>query len=73
MPLIPPLSPPPTDWNASECFRCGHNPTFHRSKRGCKVRLGWLQLGRRCPCQSYVPPGNSPEAVDQDSNLRPTA
>lgn len=69
MPLIP---PEPVDWDAPECVRCGHTPAFHRGRRGCRARLGWLCLRGHCRCPSYVPPGISPEAIEQDLNLRPT-
>lgn len=70
MPFIPPQ---PIDWDAKECVRCGHIPASHHGHWGCRARLGWLRPWGHCPCKSYVPPGTSPEVIDQDSNLRPTA
>jgi hypothetical protein len=69
MPFLP---PPPIISNAPTCVRCGHIGAFHHSPRGCIGRLGWQHLWGHCRCQGYVPPGASPEVIDQEPTLRPT-
>lgn len=49
---------------ARMCVRCAHTAASHRAPASCAVRLGSLNLWRRCPCVGYVPPGLSPETVD---------
>jgi hypothetical protein len=49
---------------ARMCVRCAHTAASHRAPASCAVRLGSLNVWRRCPCVGYVPPGLSPETVD---------
>ena len=49
---------------AKMCVRCAHTAAAHRTLASCAVRLGSLDLWRRCPCAGYVPPGIAPETVD---------
>ncbi len=49
---------------AGMCVRCGHTAASHRAPASCGVRLGTLNVRRRCLCAGYVPPGISPENVD---------
>jgi hypothetical protein len=50
---------------AGMCVRCAHSAASHRSPASCAVRMGSLNVWSRCPCAGYVPPGLSPEMVDQ--------
>lgn len=49
---------------ARMCVRCAHSAASHSAPASCAVRLGSLNLWKRCPCAGYVPPGLSPETVD---------
>ena len=49
---------------ARMCVRCAHSAASHRAPASCAVRLGSLNVWKRCPCAGYVPPGLSPETVD---------
>ena len=51
---------------AGMCVRCAHTVASHRTRAACTVRLDSLNLRRRCPCAGYVPPGTSPETVEED-------
>jgi hypothetical protein len=51
---------------AGMCVRCAHTVASHRTRAACTVRLDPLNLRRRCPCAGYVPPGTSPETVEED-------
>jgi hypothetical protein len=59
------------EWHATSlpaaraCVRCAHTPAAHRTRASCAVRAGSLQVWRRCPCAGYVPPGVSPQTVNQ--------
>jgi hypothetical protein len=55
---------------AKMCARCAHTAASHRARASCAVRPGSLTFWRRCPCASYVPPGQSPQ-TDLD-RLAPT-
>jgi hypothetical protein len=50
---------------AGMCVRCAHTAASHRTPSACTVRLDPLNLRRRCPCAGYVPPGISPETVEE--------
>jgi hypothetical protein len=65
------LNPPWTRPDTEACVRCDHAPKFHRPS--CHHLLTWQQLWRRCSCEGYVPPGTSPETVDQDPSRGSTA
>ena len=52
--------------SAGMCVRCAHTVASHRTRAACTVRLDSLNLRRRCPCAGYVPPGTSPETVEED-------
>ena len=52
--------------SAGMCVRCAHTVASHRTPAACTVRLDPLNLRRRCPCAGYVPPGTSPESVEED-------
>ena len=52
--------------SAGMCVRCAHTVASHRTRAACTVRLDPLNLRRRCPCAGYVPPGTSPESVEED-------
>jgi len=47
------------------CVRCGHTAASHRPPAPCAARPGPLKLWDRCPCAGYVPPGTSPETVEE--------
>jgi hypothetical protein len=47
------------------CVRCAHTAASHRTPTSCTVRRGSPKLWRRCSCAGYVPPGVSPNVVDQ--------
>jgi Domain of unknown function (DUF1707) len=49
---------------ARMCVRCAHSAASHRAPASCAVRLGSLNVWKRCPCAGYVPPGLSPETAD---------
>jgi hypothetical protein len=49
---------------ARMCVRCAHSAASHRAPASCAVRLGSLNVWKRCPCAGYVPPGLSPDTVD---------
>lgn len=49
---------------ARMCVRCAHSAASHRAPASCAVRLGSLNVWKRCPCAGYVPPGLSPETGD---------
>jgi DUF1707 SHOCT-like domain len=49
---------------ARMCVRCAHSAASHPAPASCAVRLGSLNVWKRCPCAGYVPPGLSPETVD---------
>ena len=51
---------------AGMCVRCAHTVASHRTAAACTVRLNPLSLRGRCPCAGYVPPGTSPETVEED-------
>jgi hypothetical protein len=51
---------------AGMCVRCAHTVASHRTRAACTVRLDPLNIRRRCPCAGYVPPGTSPETVEED-------
>jgi len=50
---------------AGMCVRCAHTVASHRTRAACTVRLDLLSLRGRCPCAGYVPPGTSPETVEE--------
>jgi hypothetical protein len=52
--------------SAGMCVRCAHTAASHRTPAACTVRLDPLNLRRRCPCAGYVPPGTSPQTVEED-------
>jgi hypothetical protein len=52
--------------SAGMCVRCAHTAASHRTPAACTVRLDPLNLRRRCACAGYVPPGTSPETVEED-------
>jgi hypothetical protein len=49
---------------ARMCVRCAHSAASHPAPASCAVRLGSLNVWKRCPCAGYVPPGLSPETAD---------
>jgi Domain of unknown function (DUF1707) len=50
---------------ARMCVRCAHTAASHRAPASCAVRRGPPRLWRHCSCAGYVPPGLSPDAIDQ--------
>jgi hypothetical protein len=50
---------------ARMCVRCAHSAASHRAPASCGVRRGSPKSWGRCSCAGYVPPGLSPDAVDQ--------
>jgi DUF1707 SHOCT-like domain len=51
------------------CVRCGHTVASHHPLASCAARPGSPKLWDRCLCAGYVPPGTSPETVEE--RLRP--
>jgi hypothetical protein len=49
---------------ARMCVRCAHTAASHRTAASCAVRSGSLNVGTRCSCPGYVPPGRSPKTAD---------
>ena len=47
------------------CVRCGHTVSSHRPPASCAARPGAVKLWDRCLCAGYVPPGTSPETVEE--------
>ena len=47
------------------CVRCGHTVSSHRPPASCAARPGSAKLWDRCLCAGYVPPGTSPETVEE--------
>ncbi len=47
------------------CVRCGHTISSHRPPASCAARPGSVKLWDRCLCAGYVPPGTSPETVEE--------
>ena len=47
------------------CVRCGHTISSHRPPASCAARPGSVKLWDRCLCAGYVPPGRSPETVEE--------
>ena len=47
------------------CVRCGHTVSSHRPPASCAARPGSRKLWDRCLCAGYVPPGTSPETVEE--------
>jgi len=47
------------------CVRCGHTVSSHRPPASCAARPGSVKLWDRCLCAGYVPPGTSPETVEE--------
>jgi len=66
---LPPI-PDESTFSRPRCVRCGHTTGSHHAEKGCTVRLGLMQLWRRCPCEAYVSPDASAEMTDPDPHLR---
>jgi len=47
------------------CVRCGHTVSSHRPPASCAARPGSVKMWDRCLCAGYVPPGTSPETVEE--------